>query len=378
MVVIFAVFAMAASALIAYLTIVAARRLDLGADETVGVHKFHNHWVPRLGGIAIFVALTSSLLAVTWLLGTEVQHVVAFIVCILPVFCVGLVEDVTAKCDISSRLILPMLSAALCWWLLDGRLLRVDIPTVDAWLHASPFFALMLTMIAVGGITQAVNIIDGYNGLSPFFALVALAAIGIVGHLVGDVLVERIALLAAASVAGFLLWNFPHGHIFMGDAGAYLVGFCIGELSVLLVTRNPEVSAWFPMLLVIYPVWETLFAIYRKAILKNTSPSQPDGLHLHMLIHKRLVKSPYGGTARQRMLKRNSSTSPYLWVLSLMTAIPALIFWDQGAWLQGFCVVAVLACFTLYWRIVRFRAPKFMVFRPTIEGVRQTSATTDV
>ncbi len=92
------------------------------------------------------------------------------------------------------------------------------------------------------------------------------------------------------SIFGFFIWNWPYGKIFLGDAGAYFIGFMIGMLSVLLVVRNHEVSAWFPLVLVIYPVMETLFSIYRRYIVHKISPGQPDRLHLHSLVYSRILK----------------------------------------------------------------------------------------
>jgi UDP-N-acetylmuramyl pentapeptide phosphotransferase/UDP-N-acetylglucosamine-1-phosphate transferase len=65
-----------------------------------------------------------------------------------------------------------------------------------------------------------------------------------------------------------LIWNYPRGKIFLGDGGAYLLGFWLAELSVLLVVRHPEVSPWFPMLLLVYPIFETLFSMYRSKVLQ--------------------------------------------------------------------------------------------------------------
>ncbi|MFN3598497.1 MAG: glycosyl transferase family 4, partial [Aquificaceae bacterium] len=110
--------------------------------------------------------------------------------------------------------------------------------------------------------------------------------------------------------------------IFLGDGGAYLVGFLIAEISVLLVKRNPEVSPWFPLLVVAYPVVESLFSIYRRKVLRGRSPGEPDKLHLHTLVYRRLSK------IKDKTL-RNSLTSPYLWALSLMGIVPALIFWKS-------------------------------------------------
>jgi UDP-GlcNAc:undecaprenyl-phosphate/decaprenyl-phosphate GlcNAc-1-phosphate transferase len=171
------------------------------------------------------------------------------------------------------------------------------------------------------------------------------------------------ALLAAASVFGFLIWNFPFGRIFMGDAGAYLLGFLIAELSMMLVVRNPQVSPWCPLLLVIYPVWETLFSMSRRAVQSLTQMGQPDALHLHQLIYRRLVKRFGSSKDPHHRLMRNSFTSLYLWVLALMCAVPAVLFWNQTSLLVPFSLLFALSYVMFYRRLVRFRAPRFMVAR---------------
>ena len=92
------------------------------------------------------------------------------------------------------------------------------------------------------------------------------------------------------ALLGFLVFNYPSGRIFMGDGGAYLLGFWLGELSVLLVVRNPDVSPWFPIVLLAYPVVETLFSIYRRKFLQGRSAGRPDAMHLHQLIYRRLAR----------------------------------------------------------------------------------------
>jgi len=163
------------------------------------------------------------------------------------------------------------------------------------------------------------------------------------------------------AVAGFLVFNFPRGLIFAGDGGAYVIGFFIAELSVLLVTRHPTVSPWFPLLLVAYPVWETLFSVYRKKVLRGQSPGMPDGLHFHMLVYKRLVRWMVGSREAQHLLHRNSRTSPYLWGVAALTVIPAVLFWQRTLALQLCFGGFVLGYVWLYGRIVRFRSPRWMV-----------------
>lgn len=359
----FSLLIFATSCLAGALTIHMASRFGLGGDETDGVQKFHSHWVPRLGGIPIVLAACCGFVLACCTVNLEAALTVKLLSCSLPAFGVGLLEDVTRKAGVGVRLLITMLAAALGFFLLDAKLIRLDLPLIDTLLAASPLFAMALTMIAAAGVAHAVNIIDGYNGLSGFFVLIVMCALSFVAYRVGDSSIAWFALVLAAAVAGFLYWNFPYGKIFMGDAGAYLLGFLIAELSMMLVFRNPGVSPWFPLVLMIYPVWETLFSMYRRASHGFAHMGQPDALHLHQLIYRRLVKR-YGRNAdAHSRLMRNSFTSMYLWVLAILCAIPAALFYDQTSVLMLFAALFAISYVALYKRIIQFSIPKFMVLR---------------
>src|SRR5690606_26785186 len=122
-----------------------------------------------------------------------------------------------------------------------------------------------------------------------------------------------------------MFWNYPMGQLFAGDGGAYVWGIVIAFCSITLVQRHPIVSPWFPMLLLIYPVWETMFSIYRK-LARGDSPGMADALHLHQLIYRRIVRSVLDENAARRMLRRNNRTAPYLWAFTLLTVVPAVLF----------------------------------------------------
>jgi len=171
-----------------------------------------------------------------------------------------------------------------------------------------------------------------------------------------------LSLVVAAALLGFLIFNYPRGLIFLGDGGAYLVGFLVAELAVLLVQRNTSVSPWFALLLFGYPVWETLFSGYRKKILQGRSPGEPDGLHLHMLIHKRLIR-PASRAATQSGYGANALTSPFLWLLALPAVVATVLFWDNTLELQASLAVFIALYLVVYRRIVLFRVPSFLVLR---------------
>jgi hypothetical protein len=110
----------------------------------------------------------------------------------------------------------------------------------------------------------------------------------------------------------------------------------------------------------IYPIFETLFSIYRRVVLRGRSPGMPDGIHLHSLIYRRVIRWAVGDRSAKALTRRNSMTSPYLWVLCMLSTIPAMLFWDNTAVLAGFLLLFAISYVGLYWRIVRFRAPRWM------------------
>jgi UDP-N-acetylmuramyl pentapeptide phosphotransferase/UDP-N-acetylglucosamine-1-phosphate transferase len=198
------------------------------------------------------------------------------------------------------------------------------------------------------------------NGLLGFAATAILAAIALVAHEVGDDRVLHAALIVMASTIGFLAWNFPRGVLFAGDGGAYFLGFAIAALAVQLVHRNSEVSPWFALLALWYPVWETLYSAYRRKRFRGHSPASPDGLHLHTLVYRRIVRTPSAA--------RSALSSVCMLAPLLVTVVPALLFWDETWVLQAFAAGFALLYLWIYWRIVRFKVPKGLVLRGPAEG----------
>lgn len=316
--------------------------LHLSADPVgAGPQKFHAVAAPRIGGIGL---LTGLLIANLVLYFTQMQFPVEnfgfMLLAVLPAFSGGLVEDITKSVGVSSRLMLTMLAAALGVWMLGAVLPRVDIPAVDAWLRWSPL-AVAFTVFAVGGIGNAINIIDGYNGLASGYAMLALAALAWVSGQVGDVLLLTSALTMIGALLGFIVWNYPRGQIFLGDGGAYLLGFWLAEISVLLIVRHPEVSAWFPVLLLAYPIYETLFSIARRKLWQGTSPGEPDNMHLHQLIYRRLSRRTAVALDPAAINAQNNAVAPRFWVIAVSCLLPALLFWRETTWLVA---CALLAC----------------------------------
>ncbi len=340
-----------------------SRHAHLSSDhEQSGPQKFHAHPVPRVGGLGILggVLIGSAVLFV--LHAASGQFILLCVACALPAFISGLAEDITKSVSPRRRLFFTCVSALLAFYLLDCVVDRTGVTVVDR-LLTLPLIAPLLTIVSIAGVTNAVNIIDGFNGLASMCVVLILLAISYVAFQVGDMGILSVAVVLIGATLGFFIFNFPAGLIFLGDGGAYLLGFVVAELSVLLFHRNPSVSPMFSLLICIYPVFETLFSIYRKKFIRKMSPGVPDGVHLHMLIYKRLMRWAIGKQDAKALTRRNSMTSPYLWALCMSSVVPAVLFWDNTPVLLGFLLLFAVGYVALYWRIVRFQVPRWMVVR---------------
>lgn len=319
-----------------------------------GPQKFHVIPTPRIGGLGLMIGLlVSAVLLLSVPNRFADQNFGYLLLASMPAFLGGLTEDVTKKVGVIPRLLLTMISGLFGSWLLGATLPRLDIPGVDQLMQWAPF-AIIFTMVAVAGVANAINIIDGYNGLAAGFGIIISAGLAFVAAQIGDRFVAYACFAMAGSLIGFLVWNWPGGKIFLGDGGAYLLGFWLAELSVLLLVRNPQVSPWFPLALIIYPVFETLYSVYRRKIKGKSSPGLPDAMHLHQLIYKRIVRVHVGTRDPILKIRRNSKVALYIWLATCAGVLLAIPFWNNTkaliAIVIAFCVGYVLLYQTIAYR----------------------------
>lgn len=336
-----------------------------------GPQKFHSKPVPRIGGLGIVLGVAAGLLLFT--LGTTKavgdpqvwQTGWMLLACGVPAFGAGIIEDLTKKVSPGKRLLATALSGLLAAWALGAVIRDTATPGMDL-LVSTTVGAYAFTLLVVAGIANSVNIIDGFNGLASMCVVIMMSAVAYVAYQVDDNVVMTLALLGVGAILGFFIWNFPAGLIFLGDGGAYFLGFWFAELAILLLVRNPgEVSPLFPLLVCIYPVFETVFSAYRRSVLRGQSAGSPDGMHLHSLIYRRVMRWALEEENVRALTHRNSMTSPVLWLLCTLSVVPAVLFWNQTVLLAGCLVLFVVTYWVLYWSIVRFRSPSWLhVGRP--------------
>lgn len=330
-----------------------------------GPQKFHAHPTPRVGGIGLFAGLiVAGGLFLLWegSPGDYDRDFGLLLFAAAPAFVGGLIEDVTKRVGVLERLLLTMVSGAVGAWLIGAVLDRLELPGIGEFTLWLPF-GVAFTAFAVGGLANAINIVDGYNGLAGGYGIIVLLAIAALAGQLGDSLVFVVSLSMAGALIGFLHWNWPKGRLFLGDGGAYLLGFVLAELSILLIARHRSVSTWFPLLLFAYPVFETMFSIYRKKFVRGVSPGKPDGLHLHMLIYKRVIPLELAHGELLTVLERNSRVAKYVWIPCSGLALVSYLHWQSTSALAAatfiYCAIYVVA----YSNIVGWKARRLRLWR---------------
>ncbi len=355
----------------------AIRARSISHDHADGVQAMHVVPTSRLGGAIVFLAFLAAALAARALGQPDLDPALTLALAAVPVVVVGVWEDLTRSVRPRYRLLAALVSAALATYYAGGIVPRVDLPLLD-YLLAHLWFALPLTWFMVVGSCNAFNLIDGAHGLASGTAVILFAGLAIAAGWAqdGETLAQALAMLGA--LAGFLIWNYPGGRVFLGDAGAYFLGFMYAQLSMQLVARNGELSAWYVIVLAGYPIVDTLFAMYRRGVVRRRPLMEPDALHLHSLVYRRIAiprelqrlerrvrdTGPPDGVERRRMPWRaedasqrtghlhraNLRVAPGLWVHSLACLAMAIVFYDN-TW-------ALLACLAVYamFYTVRYRA----------------------
>lgn len=327
--------------------------LDKDVD---GIQKVHTKPVPRTGGIALVAGILMVPLfgAFGYSIGLregEEIGIFKLLVAAMPALSAGLFEDLTKNGSVKLRLFATFASAILAAWLLGAYLPRLDIWGVDQMLQLVPV-SLAVTAFAVAGVTNSINIVDGFHGVAGGAVVVALAGMGFLSWQAGDMFVTQLALAGAGATLGFLVLNYPTGRLFMGDGGAYLLGFWVAEVAVLTIVRNPQINTWQVLAICAYPVIEVVFSMYRRKIVRKVPVGAPDRLHLHSLFYRRVSCQRIPRIAGRAWV-RNATVALFVsaWIATM--AVMAVAFGNTVPAALALVLIQVLAYMAFYTRLVR-------------------------
>ena len=274
--------------------------------STPGGRHIHGRVIPRLGGVGIYIAVTITGLAL-WLSGRlpelfddRDEHLAyGLIAGGTLMFLVGLIDDVKGVRALY-KLGFQIVAASIAWWL-GFRVDVVSLPLLGDF--SLGIFSLPATVFWVVGIINAVNLIDGLDGLAAGVVFFAGVTNFVVASLMGTTFVAVVMATLAGAVLGFLFYNFNPARIFMGDSGSYFLGFILAVCSIAgpLQKASAAVSIAVPIAALGVPIIDTLLAMLRR-FLERRPLFSPDRGHIHHrlldmgITHRRAVLIIYGVT----------------------------------------------------------------------------------
>jgi UDP-N-acetylmuramyl pentapeptide phosphotransferase/UDP-N-acetylglucosamine-1-phosphate transferase len=325
------------------------------ASRESKIQTAHLDGVPRIGGLAVFVSFG----AFCFLLIEEDERLIAKQIILggVGVFLAGMAEDFTERVSPMMRL---LVSIGCSLWLVLFSGISIKGMGVGGWEEALLGYwpaGVFVTALCVAGMTNALNLVDGLNGLASGIASAALIAIGLVALAHGDLALAAICWCLLAVTLGFLVWNWPLGRLFLGDGGAYFLGMSLAWLAVLLPARNPSISPWVSFLVIAYPAIDMLHTVWRR-IRSQQHLASPDTLHLHSLIFERLSG---WNIALKSVLVRNSIAGFFAVMIASIAPIIAVAFHDN----ERLLITASLAYAAAYSVVYRWLAgPRWLEISP--------------
>ncbi len=252
--------------------------------DVPGVRKIHLQPVPRIGGVAIFLSMIGLVIPVLLLhnfIGETFRLLQSKIVTVLGagalMFVIGLIDDIRGL-RVRTKLFGQIVAALI----VCSAGIRIEsIPITSNFVLQFGWFSWLFTLIWIVGITNAINLSDGLDGLAAGISAIACGVIAVLAIYSGDIVMAILMLALLGSLSGFLLFNFEPAKVFMGDSGSLFLGFTIASASVLSATKTETiVGLALPILALGIPIFDTLFSMLRR-FLERRSMFAPDRSHFH-------------------------------------------------------------------------------------------------
>tara|TARA_B100000035_G_scaffold305943_1_gene307381 strand:- start:2486 stop:3523 length:1038 start_codon:yes stop_codon:yes gene_type:complete len=289
-------------------------KLSIISSDYTAIQKIHENYTPPFGGLIIFITFYSYLFFFykTNNYFTNLSILIPSIIIIT----VGSIEDFYNNIKPIVRfLVIFICSIFYC-------AITPELPSIEVWkigeiINDNSFLAILFFSLCMTALSNGMNMIDGMNGLSGLTALSITISLISLNFLFDINTIDiKILIIFAGTLIVFLIFNFPFGKIFLGDAGAYWVGWLLGAV-VIKIFSNSQLNSWAAVLMLFYPTMEVCFSTIRKLVDKK-NPLLPDLKHLHLKIFF-ILKGPI-----ERNHQFNSFTTICLmpfWICPVLTII---------------------------------------------------------
>ncbi|WP_226670833.1 glycosyltransferase family 4 protein [Metabacillus litoralis] len=247
--------------------------IKIGATDQPNTRKIHKEIMPRMGGLAIFIGVIAGFLY----LKPQSPYMTEVIIGAFIIILIGILDDrftLPARYKFLGQLIAAIVVAS------SGLLVdKFNVPFFET-VHLG-VWSYPVTVLWIVAITNAINLIDGLDGLAAGVSSIAMTSILIMAFADSQIVVIALCTILIGSSLGFLVHNFYPAKIFMGDTGALFLGYSISIISMLGLFKNLTLFSFvIPIIVLAVPIFDTVFAIIRR-FLNKRSIAAPDKLHLH-------------------------------------------------------------------------------------------------
>lgn len=315
------------------------KRNDLRA-----VQACHVRPTSRLGGVAVGMGLCGALLLMP--IGPD-RVLVTVILCALPVFVAGLAEDAGWRVAPIGRLAAAICSSLLAILVFGIVIPRMGMGPLDA-IVAHPFPALLVTALVLTGVTQAFNLVDGLHGLCGFASLITAGALAMIAIRTGQTEAVQGLWVLMGAVGGYLVLNYPRGLLFLGDAGAYVLGFVLACIAITMLQQVPDLSPWAVVLVFFWPLADMVMAVVRR--MSSHRPSfHADRMHFHHVALRSLEILVLPN--KSRTVSNPTATLILLPFMALPAAL-GVVYWNQNATAFALAMAAAVCFAVAYWGTV--------------------------
>jgi UDP-GlcNAc:undecaprenyl-phosphate GlcNAc-1-phosphate transferase len=250
----------------------------LGMDTPDGRRKLHEQPTSRIGGAPIFVSLLLGLAVMMVTQRMAWWNWMPVLLCNALIFSVGLIDDLKplgARVKLGGQIV-----AALALFAMGLSIDVLSNPFGEGWV-ALGWWSLPLTLLWLVSIPNIINLIDGMDGLAGGFGLFLALTLAFVGYISNQADVVLASLVMAGALGGFLFFNFPPAKIFLGDGGAYLIGFFVASVSLKSSNKGSIIAALLVIIIALgIPILDTAFAILRRAV-RGVPIFSADAEHFH-------------------------------------------------------------------------------------------------
>jgi UDP-GlcNAc:undecaprenyl-phosphate GlcNAc-1-phosphate transferase len=321
----------------------------LGLKSYQAIQRIHLNETPRLGGVVFILSLASF---VVYSPNNEsIQLLKLILICLVPIIVIGLKEDLFHNVEPTMRLLALLFVGWLFITQFAGPLPNMADVSLISILFTLPGGASIFYILGMVAVANGMNLIDGVNGLCGAVALSILGALLFLSYKTSDVVMLSTIFSVILILIPFLILNYPHGKIFLGDLGAYSLGLIISLLTIILFGRHPEISPWGAVLILIYPATEVVFSMLRRAM-RDVSIYHADKAHLHLkFFHFFRPQLRYKKMA-------NALVTPILSPLWLFPLI-AIGWFHHKPFFIFIAILLFLLCYGLLYRMVSKAQKKY-------------------